>query len=79
MLGSSHTHIQMWDVIGWTNFQAWVQYNRPAWVEVSPAVTSFYGVSAADMDTYLRGRGYTPHACPAVPAYTPLQVYIAGK
>ncbi len=79
MLGSSHPHIQMWDVIGWANFQAWVQYNRPAWVEVSPSVTSFYGVSAADMDTYLRGRGYTPYACPAVPAYTPLQVYIAGK
>lgn len=79
LLSSTRPHTQMWDVTGWSNFQAWVQYNRPAWVEVSPAVTSFYAVSATDLDTYLRAQGYTPHACPALPIFTPLQVYVSGR
>lgn len=51
---------------GWDGFKAWATESRPAWVSVDADLATRYGVTAGELDDFLReGLGYTRHVCPA--------------
>jgi hypothetical protein len=78
LLTEPHRGVEMWDIRRWDEFQSWIRASRPAWVEVNPAVHSFYGVSDSDLDAYLVSQRYTAHPCPANARFSPLNVYVAA-
>lgn len=50
----------------WTDFKSWVAGNRPAWVSVDADLGARYGVTAGEMDEFLRDdMKYARHLCPA--------------